>query len=114
MVGLLFAKAARLVAEHGPDMPVPVLLWTIAADCPRMQAAQVYDVCGIHLPQSTGANGRSARHVPACAGGHLVTPQIAVDDRRVPPTGETSLAWTRTWPCWAYPCPRRGMARQSG
>ncbi len=79
MVGLLFAKAARLVAEHGPDMPVPVLLWTIAADCPRMQAAQVYDVCGIHLPQSTGANGRSARHVPACAGG---TPGHTADRSR--------------------------------
>lgn len=29
----------RLVAEHGAGIPVPVLLRTIAADCPRMQAA---------------------------------------------------------------------------
>jgi hypothetical protein len=39
------------MAEHGADMPVPVLLRTIAADCPRMQAAQVHDVCRVHLPE---------------------------------------------------------------
>jgi hypothetical protein len=37
------------MAEHGADMPV--LLRTIAADCPRMQAAQVHDVCRVHLPE---------------------------------------------------------------
>lgn len=41
----------RLVAEHCAYPPVPALLPTIAAACPRMQAAQVRDVCGIHLPQ---------------------------------------------------------------
>jgi hypothetical protein len=37
--------------EHGAYMPMPVLLWTIAADCPRMEAGQLHDVCGVHLPQ---------------------------------------------------------------
>jgi hypothetical protein len=44
-------NTAAQVAEHGADMPVPVLLRTIAADCPRMQAAQLHDGCGVHLPQ---------------------------------------------------------------
>lgn len=41
----------RLVAERGPNMPVPALLPTIAADCPRMQAAVFHAVCDVHLPQ---------------------------------------------------------------
>jgi hypothetical protein len=32
-------------------MPVPELLRIIAADCPKMQAAEFDDVCGVHLPQ---------------------------------------------------------------
>jgi hypothetical protein len=44
-------NTARLVAEHGADMPVPKLLRILAADCPKMQAAEFHDVCGIHLPQ---------------------------------------------------------------
>lgn len=44
-------QTTRLVAEHGANMPVPALLRTIAADCPRMQRAQAHDVCGMHLPQ---------------------------------------------------------------
>lgn len=43
--------SGRLVAEHGATIPVPVLLRSIAADCPRMRAAQLHDVCGVHLPQ---------------------------------------------------------------
>lgn len=43
-------RSERLVAEHGAYIPVPVLLRTNAAECPRMQAAQVHDVCGVHLP----------------------------------------------------------------
>lgn len=46
---------AGLVAEHGAGTPIPALLRIIAADCPRMQAAQVHDVCGIHLPQLSRA-----------------------------------------------------------
>jgi hypothetical protein len=30
---------------------VPMLPRTIAADCPRIQAAQVHDVCGVNLTQ---------------------------------------------------------------
>jgi len=40
----------RLLAEHGPALPLPDLGRIIAADCPRMQAAQVHDVCGVHFP----------------------------------------------------------------
>jgi hypothetical protein len=44
-------NTVRLVAEHGADMPEPKLLRILAADCPKMQAAQWHDVCGIHMPQ---------------------------------------------------------------
>jgi hypothetical protein len=44
-------NAARLVAEHGADMPIPKLLRILAADCPRMQAADYHNFCGIHMPQ---------------------------------------------------------------
>ena len=33
--------AGRLLAKHGPALPLPDLRRIIAADCPRMQAAQV-------------------------------------------------------------------------
>lgn len=44
-------RSERLVVQHGAYIPVPVLLRTIAADCPCMQAALLHDVCGVHLPQ---------------------------------------------------------------
>lgn len=54
-------NAARLVAEHCPHMSVPVLLRTIAAECSGNQAAEVRDVCGIHLPQLLELRLRGAR-----------------------------------------------------
>lgn len=47
-------QAARLMAEPGAYMPVPALPRTIAMDCPRMQVAQVRDVCGAHVPNLSG------------------------------------------------------------
>jgi hypothetical protein len=46
-------RTARLVAEHGADLPVPELLRILSADCLRRQAmerGQLADVCGIHCP----------------------------------------------------------------
>lgn len=40
-----------LPVKHGTCVPVPLLLPTIAAYRRRMQAAQVQDVRGVHLPQ---------------------------------------------------------------
>jgi hypothetical protein len=42
----------RLLAEHGPAMPMPELRLVIAANCPRMIAGQMHDVCGGHFPGS--------------------------------------------------------------
>jgi hypothetical protein len=39
-----------LLAEHGPALSMPTLLRILAGDCPRMQAAQMSDVCGAHFP----------------------------------------------------------------
>jgi hypothetical protein len=41
----------RLIAEHGPDMPIPELRRLIAADCPRMIAGRMHDVCGVRFPR---------------------------------------------------------------
>ena len=43
-------RTYRLVSEHGPDMPIPALLRLLAADCPRMKADKMHDVCGVHMP----------------------------------------------------------------
>ena len=43
-------RTDRLIAEHGPGIPVPALLRLLAADCPRMQADKMHDVCGVHMP----------------------------------------------------------------
>jgi hypothetical protein len=42
--------ASRLLATHGPGLPIPDLRRIIAADCPRMIADHVHDVCGMHFP----------------------------------------------------------------
>jgi len=43
-------RTARLLAEHGRDLPIPELRRIVAADCPRMQAGQMHDACGVHFP----------------------------------------------------------------
>jgi hypothetical protein len=40
----------RLLAAHGPGLPMPDLRRIIAVDCPWMLAGHVHDVCGMHLP----------------------------------------------------------------
>jgi hypothetical protein len=42
---------SRLLATHGPGLPMPDLRRIIAADCPRMIANQMHDVCGVHFPE---------------------------------------------------------------
>jgi hypothetical protein len=44
-------STARLLAEHGSAMPMPTLRHLIAADCPRVLAGRIYDLCGVHYPQ---------------------------------------------------------------
>ncbi len=44
----------RLLAEHGPAMPVPDLLRLLSADCPRRIADKMHDACGTHLPGLVG------------------------------------------------------------
>jgi hypothetical protein len=46
--GLL--SIARLISEHGPQLPVPELRHVVASDCPRMMAGHLHDVCGVHFP----------------------------------------------------------------
>jgi hypothetical protein len=47
-------STARLLAEHGPDFPIPELRHIVAADCPRMIAGLMHDPCGIHFPGLSG------------------------------------------------------------
>lgn len=44
-------RTDRLVGDHGVAMPIPALFRLIAADCPRMQADKMHDVCGVHMPE---------------------------------------------------------------
>lgn len=44
------AAVSRLMAEHGPRMPIPALLALLSAGCPKRQAAEKHDVCGAHMP----------------------------------------------------------------
>ena len=43
-------RTDRLVAEYGGGIPVPAMLRLLAADCPRMRADKMHDVCGVHMP----------------------------------------------------------------
>lgn len=45
------ASIARLLTEHGPDLPIPTLLRLLSADCPRRLAARIAEPCGVHLPE---------------------------------------------------------------
>ena len=45
-------QMARLLAEHGPRMPMPVLRDLLAADCPRRTSTSLaYQCHGVHFPQ---------------------------------------------------------------
>jgi len=46
--------ASRLLAEHGPDLPMPALRQILATDCQCMIAGHVHDVCGVHFPGLVG------------------------------------------------------------
>jgi len=47
-------RVDRLLAEHGLALPIPELRRIIAADCAKMQAGHVHDVCGVHFPELPG------------------------------------------------------------
>jgi len=45
-------QMARLLAEHGPQMPMPTLRDLLAADCPRRASTSLaYQCHGVHFPQ---------------------------------------------------------------
>jgi hypothetical protein len=47
-------RTDRLLAAHGSGLPMPDLRCIIAADCPRMIAGHVHDVCGVYFPGLVG------------------------------------------------------------
>lgn len=47
-------RTARLMLQHGADLPLTRLRHIIAADCPRMVAGRLHDVCGVHFPGLAG------------------------------------------------------------
>jgi hypothetical protein len=40
---------ARLLADHGADLSVPILRQIFAADCPKMIVGKLHDVCSVHF-----------------------------------------------------------------
>ncbi|HEY0335421.1 MAG TPA: hypothetical protein VGC74_17250 [Stenotrophomonas sp.] len=67
-------SGGRVVASTGivrlridpcwPDLPMPDLRRIIAADCPRMIAGQMHDVCGVHFPGLIGLDADLSRPRP--------------------------------------------------
>jgi hypothetical protein len=39
-----------LIARHGPDFGIPLLLRNLSADCLKRESITVHDLCGIHCP----------------------------------------------------------------
>ncbi|MBV8806603.1 MAG: hypothetical protein JO042_16210 [Sinobacteraceae bacterium] len=44
-------STARLLAEHGPDLPMPELLSRLTENCDRRKGGSMYNACGAHFPQ---------------------------------------------------------------
>ena len=43
---------ATLIEKHGRSFPIPTLLRTLAADCPKYTSlAAINDNCGLHCPE---------------------------------------------------------------
>jgi len=55
---------ARLLAVHGPGLPMPELRRIIATDCARMIAGHIHDVCGVHSPGLVGLDADLSRPRP--------------------------------------------------
>ena len=80
-------STARLLGEHGPEMPMPDLLRLISADCPKTAAPQFIRSVRRPLPRAGGAV-RCEPGVPVSAGGgaddqlHLISGEpVGHDDR---------------------------------
>jgi hypothetical protein len=41
---------ARVIAEHGIQLPIPELRHIVVVDCSRMMAGHLHDVCVVHFP----------------------------------------------------------------
>src|ERR1700722_2093300 len=42
---------ARLMREHGPEMPFPTILRMLSVDYPRRAAGRIAEPCGVHMPE---------------------------------------------------------------
>ena len=41
----------RLIAQHGPDFGIPMLLRDLSADCPKRESLSTYNLCGVCCPE---------------------------------------------------------------
>lgn len=41
---------ATLIARHGAEFGIPMLLRELSADCPKRKSISAYEQCGIHCP----------------------------------------------------------------
>jgi hypothetical protein len=44
-------KLVKLMAQHGPDLPMPELAVRLATDCPKTQATSPVERCFVVFPQ---------------------------------------------------------------
>ena len=47
-------KLVKLMAQHGPDLPMPELAVRLATDCPKAQATSPAERCFVVFPQLPG------------------------------------------------------------
>jgi hypothetical protein len=43
-------RTERLLADHGPAMGMPAQLRSLAGDCPKLAATNLYEKCDVHCP----------------------------------------------------------------
>jgi hypothetical protein len=51
----------RLLMEHAEALPMPHIRQIIAADCPRMQADEIRDPCGVHFRSCRSCSSKQSR-----------------------------------------------------
>jgi hypothetical protein len=47
-------RLETLIARHGPNFSIPLLLELLSADCAKRESLSAYDLCGIHAPELSG------------------------------------------------------------
>lgn len=62
-------RITGLIDRYGATMGLPELRYLIAADCPRIRSASIYDRCGAYYPGLSGRDRSTSKEQPEKHGG---------------------------------------------